>query len=87
MRARWFLLAALLLALDVYLLAWRWADVAGNIEAQFVIITPAFLLKHLADRRNRRRHQAELHCRLDEVHQRLDAQDAALNIPPPDQAA
>ena len=39
MRARWLVLAALLLALDVYLLAYRWADVAGNIEAQFIIST------------------------------------------------
>ncbi len=87
MRARWFLLAVLLVALDVYLLAWRWADVGGNVEAEAIIITPAFLIKHVADRRERRRHQAELHCRLDEVHQRLDAQDAALNIPPSNPAA
>lgn len=74
MRARWILLAALLLALDVYLLGWRWADVAGNVEAQFIIITPAFIAQHIALRRHVDRRHAE-------VHQRLDAQDHALNIP------
>jgi membrane protein implicated in regulation of membrane protease activity len=67
----WALLAALLLALDVYLVAWRWSDVGGNIEAQFVIVTPAFLLQHLA----LRRHVDKRHA---QTEQRLDAQDEAL---------
>lgn len=71
MRLRWIALAALLLCLDAYLLLYRWNDVAGNIEAQFVIITPAFLLQHLALKRHVDRRHAE-------VHQRLDAQDEAL---------
>lgn len=71
MRLRWITLAVLLVALDAYLLLYRWGDVAGNIEAQFVIITPAFLLQHLALRRHVDRRHAE-------VHQRLDAQDQAL---------
>lgn len=80
MRARWLLLGLLLVALDVYLLGWRWSDVAGNVEAQFIIITPAFLIQHLALKRRADRHHAETQAR-------LDAQDAALNIPPPDQTA
>ena len=78
MRARWFLLAVLLLALDVYLLGWRWSDVAGNVEAQFIISTPQFIALHLLTKRHVDRRHAE-------TRQRLDAQDAALNVPPPDQ--
>jgi membrane protein implicated in regulation of membrane protease activity len=71
MRLRWIAAALLLVALDAYLLLYRWNDVAGNIEAQFVIITPAFLLQHLALKRHvDRRHT--------ETAQRLDAQDEAL---------
>lgn len=71
MRLRWITPAVLLVALDAYLLLYRWNDVAGNVEAQFIIITPAFLLQHLA----LRRHVDKRHA---EVHQRLDAQDEAL---------
>lgn len=71
MRLRWIAPAALLVALDAYLLLYRWNDVAGNIEAQFVITTPAFLLQHLALKRHVDRRHAE-------TAQRLDAQDEAL---------
>ena len=75
MRARWILLGLLLVALDVYLIGWRWSDVGGNVEAQFIISTPQFIALHLLTKRHVDKRQAE-------VHQRLDAQDAALNIPP-----
>lgn len=71
MRARWIAAALLLVALDVYLIGWRWNDVAGNVEAQFVIITPAFLLQHFA----LKQHVDKRHA---ETEQRLDAQDQAL---------
>lgn len=71
MRLRWIILAALLVALDAYLLLYRWQDVGGNIEAQLVIITPAFLLQHVALRRHVDRRHAE-------TTERLDAQDEAL---------
>lgn len=74
-RWTWALLAGPLVTLDVYLIGWRWADVGGNVEAQFIIVTPAFLIQHAALRRHVDRRHAELH-------RRLDAQDAALNIPP-----
>lgn len=71
MRLRWITAALLLLALDAYLLAFHWQDVAGNVEAQFIIITPAFLIQHLALRRHVDRRHAE-------TEQRLTAQDEAL---------
>ena len=70
-RTYWIAAAVLLVALDAYLLGWHWQDVAGNVEAQFIIITPAFLLQHLALRRHVDRRHAE-------TTQRLDAQDQAL---------
>lgn len=51
--------AAGLLLLDGYLCAFHWADMVGNIEAQFVIITPAFVGQHVALRRRQDRHHAE----------------------------
>ena len=71
MRARWITAALLLLVLDVYLIGWRWNDVAGNVEAQFVIVTPAFLAHHIATKRRADRQHAETQAR-------LDAQDQAL---------
>lgn len=71
MRLRWITLAALLVALDAYLLLYRWNDVAGNVEAQAIIVTPAFLLHHLATKRRQDRQHAETQAR-------LDAQDQAL---------
>lgn len=70
-RLRWIAAALLLVALDVYLLGWHWQDVAGNVEAQFIISTPQFIALHLLAKRRAERHQAE-------VHARLDAQDEAL---------
>lgn len=69
----WAALALLLVTLDVYLLGWRWSDVAGNVEAQFIIVTPAFLIQHAALRRHVNRRHAELH-------RRLDAQDRAFGV-------
>lgn len=71
MRARWITAALVLLVLDAYLLLFRWTDVAGNIEAQFVIVTPAFIAHHVLTRR----HLERLHA---ETRDRLDAQDDAL---------
>lgn len=71
MRARWIAAALLLVALDVYLLGWRWADVGGNIEAQFVISTPQFVALHVLAKRRAERHHAQTQAR-------LDAQDEAL---------
>jgi hypothetical protein len=51
-RTRWALLAAALLALDVWLCLYRWSDMVGNLEAQVVIVTPAFLLHHVLMRRH-----------------------------------
>ena len=79
MRARWILLGLLLVALDVYLVGWRWNDVAGNIEAQFVIITPAFLLQHLALRRHVDRRNAETEQRLGRPVAETHAQVAELH--------
>lgn len=64
-RWAWAVLAAGLVALDVYLLGWQWANVGGNVEAQFIIVTPAFIAQHLALRRHVDRRHAELHARLD----------------------
>jgi membrane protein implicated in regulation of membrane protease activity len=68
----------LLMALDVYLVGWRWSDVGGNVEAQFIIVTPQFIALHLLSKRRAERHQAETQGRLDaqdhalaELHQRL----------------
>ena len=71
MRARWIVAASLLAALDAYLLLFRWADVAGNVEAQFILVTPAFVAHHVLTRR----YLDHMHA---ETQQRLDAQDAAM---------
>jgi hypothetical protein len=46
--------AGVLAAYDVYLLGWRLAEVQGNLEAQMVIITPAFVVSHLLRARQSR---------------------------------
>lgn len=56
---RWILPAVALLALDVYFLVWRTAEVQGNVEAQVIIVTPAFVISHLVHRRRADRHHAE----------------------------
>lgn len=77
-RALWALVAAGLVALDVYLIGWRLGDVLGNVEAQFIIVTPGFLVSHwLHKRRADRQHaermadQAALHAKVDAVHAHL----------------
>lgn len=67
----WLAVAVLLVAYDVYLFGWRLDEVQGNVEAQFIIVTPMFLLKHWSDVRRARRDRAE-------VRARLDAQDEAM---------
>ena len=78
-RWAWALLAAALVALDVYLVGWRWGDVGGNVEAQFIIVTPAFIVQHFAlkwhvDRRHAETEQrlagtlAETHAQVAELH-------------------
>lgn len=79
MRARWIAAGLVLLALDVYLLVWRWADVAGNVEAQFIIVTPAFLIQHLALRRHVDRRHAETEQRLGKTVAETHAQVAELH--------
>lgn len=64
MRARWIAAGLALLALDVYLLLWHWNDVAGNVEAQIIIVTPAFLIQHFALKRHVDRRHAEAEQRL-----------------------
>lgn len=72
-RWAWAVLALLLVALDVYLVGWRWADVGGNVEAQFIISTPGFVALHVLSKRRAERHHAQ-------TQQRLDKQDEALGI-------
>lgn len=48
-----------LLVLDSYLCTFHWSDMVGNIEAQFVIVTPAFVGQHVALRRRADRQHAE----------------------------
>jgi hypothetical protein len=78
-RARWAVLAALLVGLDVYFLGWRLAEVQGNVEAQFIIVTPAFLISHLAHKRRQDRQHAERmqadDARHLETRRRLEAMD------------
>ena len=62
----WLAVALLLVAYDVYLLTCRLSEVQGNVEAQFIIITPMFIAQHLLSRRQHAQTQ-----------DRLDAQDAA----------
>lgn len=60
-RALWAAAAVALAALSYYLIAYRWADVGGNIEAQVVIVTPAFVAQHVLLRRHVDRRHAETH--------------------------
>jgi hypothetical protein len=70
-RTRWIAAVAALLALDLYLLVWRTAEVMGNCEAQVIIVTPAFVISHLLHRRDANRHH-------DEQVRRAEAQAAEL---------
>ena len=56
---RWLPVLLGLVAYDVYLLGYRLAEVQGNVEAQFIIITPGLLASHLAHRRRQDRQHAE----------------------------
>ena len=51
-RTAWAAASTAIVALAVYLTAYRWADVGGNLEAQVVITTPAFVAHHLLIRRH-----------------------------------
>ena len=79
MRVYWIAAGLALLVLDVYLLLWRWNDVAGNIEAQFVIVTPAFLIQHFALKRHVDRRHAETEQRLGKTVAETHAQVAELH--------
>lgn len=57
-RAAWAAATAGLVALSWYLIAYRWSDVGGNLEAQVVITTPAFAVHHVL----MRRHTTRLHA-------------------------
>lgn len=77
-RLLWVLVAFVLLAYDVYLLVFRLPDVQGNVEAQFIIVTPAVIGSHLlhkrrADRQHAERmaDQAALHAKVDRLHAQL----------------
>jgi hypothetical protein len=56
---RWIVPAITLLAMDLYFLIWRTAEVQGNVEAQFIIVTPAFVVSHVLHRREAAKHHAE----------------------------
>lgn len=78
MKLTWLLAVLLLVGYDVYLLACRLGEVQGNVEAQFIIVTPAFVVSHLLHRRRAdRQHaermadQAELHAKVDALHEHL----------------
>ncbi|MFD9633632.1 hypothetical protein [Streptomyces violascens] len=58
-RTWWILAAAVVLALDAYLLAYHWPDVAGNLEASVIWGTPALVAQHIALRRHADRQHAE----------------------------
>lgn len=73
MRLRWIAPGLLLVALDVYLLGWQWPLVGGNVLAQIIIVTPAFIAQHIA----LKLHVDKRHA---EIHQRLTAQDEALGV-------
>jgi hypothetical protein len=65
-RLRWLLVALLLVALDVYFIVWRREEVQGNVEAQFIIVTPAFIVSHVLQKRRADRQHTETQARLDE---------------------
>lgn len=58
-RTAWAAASAAIAALAIYLVAYRWADVGGNLEAQVVIVAPAFVAHHLLIRRHINRRHAE----------------------------
>ncbi|MFC1418599.1 hypothetical protein [Streptacidiphilus cavernicola] len=56
---RWLPALVALAAYDVYLLLCRLAEVQGNVEAQFIIITPGLIASHLLHRHRSDRQYAE----------------------------
>jgi phosphatidylserine/phosphatidylglycerophosphate/cardiolipin synthase-like enzyme len=56
---RWLPLLVALLAYDVYLLVARLAEVQGNVEAQFIIVTPGLIASHLLARHRQDRQHDE----------------------------
>jgi hypothetical protein len=56
---RWLPVLVALVAYDVYLLGYRLAEVQGNVEAQFIIITPSVLVSHLVNRHRQDRQHDE----------------------------
>lgn len=56
---RWLPLLAALVAYDVYLLVARLAEVQGNVEAQFIIVTPSVIASHLLARHRQDRQHDE----------------------------
>lgn len=85
MRSRfgWVLLTAALVALDVYFLGWRLAEVQGNVEAQFIIVTPAFVISHVLHRRRAERHHQERMAAHAETDRKLTALHEHLGVTPP----
>jgi 4-amino-4-deoxy-L-arabinose transferase-like glycosyltransferase len=74
----WLLVVAALVVFDLYLLIYRLSDVQGNVEAQFIIVAPAFLAKHWADVRHRNAQHAEVMARQDAHDAELAAHRAEL---------
>lgn len=56
---RWLPLLLALVAYDVYLLVARLPEVQGNVEAQFIIVTPSVIASHLLNRRRQDRQHDE----------------------------
>lgn len=56
---RWLPPLVALLAYDVYLLVARLTEVQGNVEAQFIIITPGLIASHLLARHRQDRQHDE----------------------------
>lgn len=73
---RWLPLVLLLAGYDAYLLLYRLPEVQGNVEAQFIIITPGFILSHLLHRR----HADAQHQERMAAHRATDVQLAAHRV-------
>ena len=67
-RVTWVVVAALVVAADVYLLCYRLPDVQGNLEASLIWGTPALIAQHLALRRHINRRHEETRRHLSDHH-------------------
>lgn len=67
-RVTWVVVAALIVAADVYLLCYRLSDVQGNLEASLIWGTPALVAQHLALRRHINRRHEEIRRHLSDHH-------------------